>query len=266
MIPQELNADLLNDVDVVDRGAGRVVALAHGAGGEVAANFAPLFEAGADRYRWLGANYPGSGATPRQSSPLELAVLADRVVAAAAGTSAVRFPVVGLSLGSAVAVTAAHRHPDSVSALVLTVGLTRADAQSLCFIAAWRALHAAQDWEALARLMILVTGTAEDLAAMSGQQLDAMADEVRRGYPMGGVEHAELASRVDVRPLLSDIRVPTLVVVGGQDRIVLPQTVRELSAIPGARVLEYPGAGHIFGGAQASVWASDVIAFLDEHA
>lgn len=192
-------------------------------------------------------------------------MLADQVVAAAARTGATSFPMIGVSLGGAVAVTAAVRHPEQVSALVLTVGLTHADAQSLSFIGAWRALDAAGDRRALAQLLVPACSTAEGLTALTSSDYENTIEQAAASNPVGGADHAELAARVDVRPLLPQVRVPTLVIVGGQDRVVLPSTVRELSAISGAEMIEYPAAGHIFSGPTAARWVDDVLAFLDRH-
>lgn len=258
----------LHGVDVVTLGgddnvADTVIALAHGAGGGIEANFAPLVAH--LPYRLTGPNYPGSGATPPATDPLDVDVLADQVVAAGLRAGHERFPVLGLSLGAAVAVTAAVRHPEHVSALILTVGLARSDAQSRAFTAAWRALDAAGDLDSLARLMLLTVGTGDVLDALGDGDADVLAEFVRT-YPRGSAAQAELAERVDVTGLLAGVDVPTLAVVAGADRIVLPSTARRFGAIPGARVVEYPTAGHIFGPGEVAAWAADVRAFVGEAA
>jgi len=263
MISQAERARLLSHVDVLDQGDGPVVALAHGAGGGVRQNFSPLIDGLAER-RFVGPYYPGAGGTPLASGPLSVDGLADTVVAAALAAGARRFPVVGLSLGAAVAVTAATRHPEHVSALVLTVGLTHPDAQSSAFATVWQRLAEHDDLHTLAELILLGAGSPATLASLTpGEHAEAVR-AIRRDYPAGGATHVELVSRTDVRPLLASIEVPTLVVVGGQDRIVLPSTVRELAAgIRSAELVEYPGAGHIFTPAEAKRWTSDISGFLD---
>ena len=263
MIPTSTVSTLLTDVDVVDVGTGPTVALAHGAGGGVVANFHPLIDAASDAFRFVGPSYPGSGSTPAPPGPLELERLADCVVAAGLRTGAERFPVVGLSLGAAVATTAAARHPEHVSALVLTVGLARPDAQSRSFTRLWRALDAREDWTALASLMLLTVGTGHDLQAVTeADRLDETLSQIVRDHSRGSVAQAELVERVDVTPLLPRIAVPTLVVVAGSDRIVLPETARLFGTIPGARTIELPDAGHVFDPARAARWRDEVLGFL----
>lgn len=263
MISREQADELLDGVDVVGGGSGPVVALAHGAGGGIAPNFGGVVDALGDRWHLVGPNYPGAGATPVASAPLTVEHLADLVVAAGVAAGGTRFPVVGLSLGAAVAVTAAARHPDHVSALVLTVGLAHADAQSLAFARAWRALEAHGDPVGLAHLMLLASGAADALAAIDAAGMDEAIDEVVRTLAPGGATHAELVDRVDVRELLSQVGVPTLVVVAGADRIVLPATARRFGDIRDAEVVEYPSAGHIFTPAETRRWSADIGAFLD---
>jgi pimeloyl-ACP methyl ester carboxylesterase len=62
------------------------------------------------------------------------------------------------------------------------------------------------------------------------------------------------------------VRVPTVVFVGGQDRIVLPTSTRELaSGIADAELIEYPTAGHIFNDSETQTWIADIRSFLDRH-
>lgn len=248
-------------VEVVDRGSGPVVALAHGAGGGVRENFTPLIEGIAGR-RFIGPYWPGSGGTPRAETPLRLEDLADAVVASAVATGAERFPVVGLSLGSAVAVAAAQRHPEHVSGLVLTVGLTRADFRVRAAAGAFRTLALVGAEEALAAYVLSVAASEATLRALTAVELEETLGGVREAMPAGAPEQMALVGEVDVTGLLPGIEVPALVVVGGGDRLVPPDIQRELGAVPGARVIEYDGAGHIFTPDEAVRWTADVEDFL----
>jgi pimeloyl-ACP methyl ester carboxylesterase len=55
-----------------------------------------------------------------------------------------------------------------------------------------------------------------------------------------------LMSRPDSTPMLADIRVPSLVVVGSEDVLTPPGDMRRMAAaIPGSTFVEIPGAGHL---------------------
>jgi pimeloyl-ACP methyl ester carboxylesterase len=59
-------------------------------------------------------------------------------------------------------------------------------------------------------------------------------------------QQGAIISRVDSRPELPGIQVPTLVVVGESDAITTPDAAREMAAaVPGAKLVVVPGAGHM---------------------
>lgn len=55
-----------------------------------------------------------------------------------------------------------------------------------------------------------------------------------------------IISREDSRPLLAEVKVPTLVVVGKDDALIVPDEGREIAAgIKGAKLVEIENAGHM---------------------
>ena len=252
-------------METVEHGHGRAVALAHGAGGGVRLNFDPLIDHLQAQRTLIGVNYPGSGASPTIDDPLDLTTLADVLVAAMIRAGHERFPIVGLSLGTAVAITAAVRHPEHVAGLVLTVGLGAADEQAKGFVAVWQRLAELGEWAMLAQHLVNASSP-EALASMTSDQMRSAVAATEANYPAGGSVQAGLAASVDVRELLGDVAVPTVVFAAGQDRVVLPRTTRALAAaIPDAELIEYPRAGHIFTAAENAQWCSEVAEFLARH-
>ena len=56
----------------------------------------------------------------------------------------------------------------------------------------------------------------------------------------------EVSDRLDIRPLLAQIRAPTLVVHCDRDHVVRPDLGRSIAAaIPGARYVSLPSANHL---------------------
>jgi pimeloyl-ACP methyl ester carboxylesterase len=56
----------------------------------------------------------------------------------------------------------------------------------------------------------------------------------------------ECDGAIDVRPLLSQVRAPTLVIHCDRDQVIPPERGRLLAAqIPGARYVSLPGANHL---------------------
>jgi pimeloyl-ACP methyl ester carboxylesterase len=67
----------------------------------------------------------------------------------------------------------------------------------------------------------------------------------------------------DVRAHLPELRVPTLVLCGLEDRLTPPSQSRELAAsIAGARLALFPGAGHMLPWEEPSRVAAEIIALL----
>jgi pimeloyl-ACP methyl ester carboxylesterase len=83
------------------------------------------------------------------------------------------------------------------------------------------------------------------------QQRPELVEELRRviiANSPHGIAAAALgmAQRPDMTPSLNEIRCPTLVVVGRDDAISPPAEMRGIAqAIPGARFVEIPAAGHM---------------------
>ena len=100
----------------------RPIALAHGAGGAIDDNFADIAHALRDEFHLFGHNYPGSGDTPADNAPLSIEEQADKLINSALELGYSTFPVFGYSLGTTVAITAAYRRPDAVTALILLAG------------------------------------------------------------------------------------------------------------------------------------------------
>lgn len=247
-------------------GVGQPLLLAHGAGGGIELNYTSVADALGGHRRLVGRDYPGSGSHPRNPSALTLDGLADDLVSAGVASGFAQFPILGLSLGAAVAVTAAARHPERVSGLVLTVGFARADVQLTDTVTLLRELSSSGLHRARAQLLFQACASPETLAGLSQQEHDQAIDQLAASIPDGAGDQLELASRVDIVDLAATIIVPTLVIVAGRDRLVLPSSTRRLAElIPSAEWVEYPDAGHIFTPAEARRWATDIDSFLTRH-
>ncbi|WP_367138078.1 alpha/beta fold hydrolase [Saccharothrix sp. HUAS TT1] len=234
--------------------------LAHGAGGTVRANFSPVIPQLSRKRKVHAVDFPGSGTTPRASAPLELDDLADRLVAAADGEE--RFAVVGYSMGCAVAVRAALRHPERVTALVLTAGFARLDDGTAERMREWRR-RLDGDRAALARYLISTALGEPYLRRMTAEQTDGLLELIALTVPPGSPEQVDLVQRVDLRAELPSVAVPTLVIGARHDRLIAAATTRELAdLIPGARWAELD-SGHSPAAEAPAEWVRLIEEFLD---
>ena len=82
----------------------------------------------------------------------------------------------------------------------------------------------------------------------------------------GAVEALAAMNRdIDVRHVLPAIRVPTLILHGTEDEIVPIDVARYMAErVPGARLVELPGAGHLHFGRDEEAVEAALVPFLDE--
>ena len=234
--------------------------LAHGATGSVERNFGPLIEPLARRYTIVGADFPGSGETPRSTGPLSLDDLADQLVGAAVRAGVESFAILGYSMGTAVAVRAATRHPDRVSALVLTAGLARMNPRTRLVIDTMRTLIESGDRRTLAACLAMVASGARWLETLSAAELDARIASTTPGD--GDLDQLALLDTIDVRADLGRISVPTLVIATTEDHLVTPSHSHELAAgIPHAR-LQSLDSGHLVVEERGAEWLTMITDFL----
>jgi pimeloyl-ACP methyl ester carboxylesterase len=159
-----------------------------------------------------------------------------------------RAVVAGLSMGGYIAFELVRRCRDRVRGLALID--TRAEADSP--EGRRRREAAAQQAREFGAAAIADAMLPEMLAADTRTRDPALADRVWRmmaATPVAGILGAlsAMRERPDSTPLLSSLAdLPTLVVVGAEDRITPPDGARAMAArIPGVRLAVIPGAGHL---------------------
>jgi class 3 adenylate cyclase/pimeloyl-ACP methyl ester carboxylesterase len=171
-------------------------------------------------------------------------------VADAAGLD--RFPILALSQGCAVAIAFAIRHPERVSHLILYGGFAAGVYKNPDVTP-----EAREQFDATKTLMKHGWGaneptfrqifTASMIPDATKEQIDAFNEAQRISASAEcAVRYLETVINFDVRDLLPQIKVPTLVMHVRNDRRVPISSGRELAAgIPGARFVTLPGKNHI---------------------
>jgi aminoacrylate hydrolase len=230
-------------LDVPIQGEGEPILLLPGFGSDVSV-FAQLIDALAARHRVLGVNPRGVAGSDAPDTECYGVGQAAHDVAALIAEPA---HVVGASLGAAVAIELALTAPDKVRSLTLLTPFVAADARLVAVCESWAELAADVSPAALASALL------PWLFSPSVLGDDRARRRIHRGLAitLGRVRPATLArSLAGLREWsgtragdLERIAVPTLVVVAGGD-LLTRDAAAVASAIPGARCVEVPEAGH----------------------
>jgi proline iminopeptidase len=197
--------------------------------------------------------------------------------------------IMGISFGGTVALTYAALFPEATTRCVCVasrvVGQELEGEEAAAEMQAFLARHAGQPWYASAR-QVWDEWTDRVLAADDYHEVDAMMAEVLPLYTADPERSAvkalieewrrdmktDLAAvkvwesglwqRIDVRPLLRDIRCPTLIVVGEEDMICGPAQGRLIvEALPGAELAVVPDSGHFIPTEAPEAFRDVVMAF-----
>jgi class 3 adenylate cyclase/pimeloyl-ACP methyl ester carboxylesterase len=161
-----------------------------------------------------------------------------------------RFPLFGVSQGCAISIAYATRHPERVSHLILYGGFALGGAK--------RSPERHERLKAMLTLMRLGWGlddptfrqmfTSQFIPECTKEQADWFNDLQRKTTsPECAARYLEVVMNFDVRELLPQVQVPTLVMHVRDDVIVPIDAGRQMAAgIPGARFLALPGRNHLF--------------------
>lgn len=163
-----------------------------------------------------------------------------------------RFALGGLSLGGIVAMALTRRAPERVAGLCLMATNARAPTpeQRAGWDAALTRLDDGAPARALQPLELLLHDRSLDATALQ------MADETEERRLAAQLRLQ--GTRVDERPALPAVAVPTLVLAGEQDRLCPVERHTEIAElVPDARLHVLPGVGHLL-----PVEAQDAVAAL----
>ena len=212
---------------------------------------------GAHGVTWVQMDKRGSGLSSRNPADISLEARVGDVIAVADDVGFDSFALGGISEGGPIALTTAATYPDRVTKLVILGSY--ANGESIAgspdmregMLAVVRA-----EWGVGSRLMTDLFTNQNSI--LNGEQFS----EYQRiaANPSDARRILEAAVAIDVRPLLSKITAPTLVIHHRDDRAVPIDSGQEVAAgIKGARFLSFPGA-HI---ASVDEWRSAFSAIID---
>ena len=151
--------------------------------------------------------------------------------------------VAGVSFGGLVALSLALRHPRLAPRLALIATDARIGTPET-----WRERIALVESQGLPVVApaIIRRWFSPSFAAAHPSALTGAATALAAGSPVGYLAACRALASTDLSEQLPQIAVPALVVAGGADPVVPPDSMRRLaSALPAATYVELPGLGHL---------------------
>jgi 3-oxoadipate enol-lactonase len=191
----------------------------------------------------LAPSLPGFGGTPPAGEVMTMDAGADAVAAELDRTGVAKAVVCGLSMGGYVAFSLWRRHRDRIAALALAD--TRAEPDDEAGRERRRQVAdkaRAEGSDAIAESPPPLLSEGADPALR-----DRVKEMIRR-QPGRAIAAASLGlgERPDSRPILPEIDVPTVVIVGSADALTPPPMSESMAAaIPEAELVVLEGAGHL---------------------
>ena len=226
-------------------------------------SFDPVAKLMAKSHQVVMLNLPGFGASEVVGSSLE--TIADHIAGAIQALGLKQNPILlGNGYGGFVALLTAIRHPGLAARLVLAdCGAAFSEPGR----AAFRGMSAVAKEKGLGAIADVAM---RRLFAPEFQQANpALIEERKKRFLAVDAQTfhdaCDALATLDVRDQLRSVKVPVLVLVGGQDEATPPPMSRELAAgLPDARLLELPGCAHVPQLQAPETFMAAIRAFIDD--
>jgi YbgC/YbaW family acyl-CoA thioester hydrolase len=199
------------------------------------------------RCKRVAPDLRGFGASSPTADGYSMGRFADDLIAVLDALGLEQAVFCGLSMGGYILFELLRRQPQRVRGLILAD--SRAEPDNAEGKRARDELIAVARSHGAAALVPLQIPKllAESTRQANPEVVRQVGDMIQRASVPGIVGALEaMKERPDSRPLLPEIKVPTLVMVGAEDALTPPPLSRAMvNAIPGARYAEIPAAGHL---------------------
>jgi pimeloyl-ACP methyl ester carboxylesterase len=253
-------------------GEGPPLILVHGLGG-AAANWTELAPLLVPNHRLLVPDLPGHGGSEALPAVSGLEPFADRVALLAGREGMLPAPVVGHSLGGAVVLRLALRHPADVSAVVLAAaaGLSLGSVwgrQLQSVFSTVRPGRLAARWRGLVSRSLLLRRFVFGFVSVADP--GSLTNEAVEGFLAAQLLHTDVDSAWqalradDPRQELEAVRCPVLVLWGAEDVQLPLDDAFEYARRLRAPLRVIPGCGHLLIGERADACAHAIDDFLGD--
>jgi pimeloyl-ACP methyl ester carboxylesterase len=203
----------------------------------------------AEHFSCIALDLPGSGESDKPAGPYSTEVYADQVAAFLGAIGVERAHVAGVSLGAAVGMHLAARHPGRVRSLSLHSAWDTSDLYLDTIVELWRTAASALPSVADAVIQaIFPLCFTPEMYVGRPQFADTLADFVRSrpAQPLDAfLAQTEAAMAHDASPVLGEIGVATLITVGAHDLVCSPRFAERInSRIGGSELVVFEHLSH----------------------
>lgn len=250
-----------------ERGRGVPIVFSHGLlwSGRM---YAPQMAALGERYRCIAYDHRGQGLSPSSPVPYDMDLLADDAAALIEKLEARPCHFVGLSMGGFVGLRLALGRPELLRSLTLID--SAADGEPRWNVVKYKVMVAIARRFGLRVLVpavmpIMFGRTFLRDRARSAERDRLAAELAALAFPRVLPALESVVGRQPLEERLGQVRVPTLVLHGEEDRaIVLGRARRAAQGIDGARLVVLPRAGHTSSLEEPDAVTRELARFLDD--
>jgi 3-oxoadipate enol-lactonase len=223
-----------------------------------------------EQFSCISVDLPGSGESDKPPGPYATDVYADQLAGFLGAIGVERAHVAGVSLGAAVGMHLAARHPERVRSLSLHSAWDRSDAYLRSVVELWRALAGALPTVADSVIEgIFPFCFTPEMYAERPEFVQALDDFVR-GRPAQPLDaflaQTEAVLAHDAAAALGDIRAPTLVTFGAHDLVCSTRFAERLTGpIAGSELTVFEHLSHAGLHEDAETFNRATLDFLVRH-
>jgi pimeloyl-ACP methyl ester carboxylesterase len=202
-----------------------------------------------EHFSCIAVDLPGSGESDKPSGPYSTAAYADQLAGFLGAIGVERAHVAGVSLGGAVGMHLAARHPERVRSLSLHSTWDRTDAYLRAVVELWREIARSAPTVAEGVIGGIFPFCFTPEMYVERPEFVQALDEFVRGRPAQPLDaflaQTEAVLAHDAGAALADIRAPTLVTFGAHDLVTSTRFAERLTgAIAGAELTVFEHLSH----------------------
>jgi pimeloyl-ACP methyl ester carboxylesterase len=218
-------------------------------------------------YRTITFDNRGVGKSDKPTGPYTINMMAEDTISLMDHLGIEKTHLLGVSMGGMIAQELAINHPERVDKLVLGCTFARRNGTSGFSSEVTRALEAydrsSRDVASLRNLVNIIINLSFNKRSYRILALPLMKVAIRTSTLDGFIDQLEAVLAHDAADRLGQIKAPTLVMTGTEDRVIKPVSSEVIAnLLPRAKLVKVEGGSHGFSGEMSSKFNREVLDFL----